>query len=105
MKNRDIMLNIVPYEEATLNENGEWNDETVVINEVSIEYLQNADCSGDDGNEDVQALKITARNNGVERFLNIKTDSWSVDSADELKAIIEDFKHRSGIYTEKEEKK
>lgn len=98
------MLNIVPYEEATLNENGEWNDETVVINEVSIEYLQNTDCSGNDGNEDVQALKITARNNGVERFLNIKTNSWSIDSADELKAIIEDFKHRSGIYTEKEEK-
>ena len=99
------MLNIVPYEEATLNENGEWNDETVVIDEVSIEYLQNTDCSGNDGNEEVQALKITARNNGVERFLNIKTDSWSIDSADELKAIIEDFKHRSGIYTEKEEKK
>ena len=98
------MLNIVPYEEATLNKSGKWNDETVVINEVSIEYLQNTDCSGNDGNEDVQALKITARNNGVERFLNIKTDSWSVDSADELKAIIEDFKHRSGIYTENEEK-
>ena len=98
------MLNIVPYEEATLNENGEWNDETVVINEVSIEYLQNTDCSGDDGNEEVQALKITARNNGVERFLNIKTDSWSIDGVDELKTIIEDFKHRSGIYTEKEEK-
>ena len=98
------MLNIVPYEEATLNENGEWNDETVVIDEVSIEYLQNTDCSGNDGNEEVQALKITARNNGVERFLNIKTDSWSIDSADELKAIIEDFKHRSGIYTEKEGK-
>lgn len=95
------MLNIVPYEEATLNENGEWNDETVVIDEVSIEYLQNTDCSGNDGNEDVQALKITARNNGVERFLNIKTDSWSIDSADELKAIIEDFKNRSGICTEK----
>ena len=98
------MKNIIPYEEATLNENGEWNDETVVIDEVSIEYLQNTDCSGNDGNEEVQALKITARNNGVERFLNIKTDSWSIDSADELKAIIEDFKHRSGIYTEKEEK-
>ena len=98
------MLNIVPQEEATLNENGEWGDETVVIDEVSIEYLQNTDCSGHDGNEEVQALKITARNNGVERFLNIKTDSWSIDSADELKAIIEDFKHRSGIYTEKEEK-
>lgn len=99
-----MLINIVPYEEATINERGKWDDETVVIDEVSIEYLQNADCSGDDGNEDMQALKITARNNGVERFLNIKTDSWSVDSADELKAIIEDFKHRSGIYTEKEVK-
>ena len=98
------MLNIVPYEEATLNKSGKWDDETVVIDEVSIEYLQNTDCSGDDGNEEVQALKITARNNGVERFLNIKTDSWSIDGVDELKTIIEDFKQRSGIYTEKEEK-
>ena len=98
------MLNIVPYEEATLNENGKWEEGTVVIDEVSIEYLQNTDCSGHDGNEEVQALKITSRNNGVERFLNIKTDSWSIDGVDELKTIIEDFKHRSGIYTEKEEK-
>ena len=99
-----MRINVVPYEEATLNENGKWEEGTVVIDDISIKYLQNTDCSGDDGNEDVQALKITARNSGVERFLNIKTDSWSIDSADELKAIIEDFKHRSGIYTEKEEK-
>ena len=98
------MLNIVPYEEATINERGKWNDETVVINEVSIEYLQNTDCSGNDGNADVQVLKLTARNNGIARFVNRKTDSWSSECADELKAIIEDFKHRSGIYTEKEEK-
>ena len=98
------MLNIVPYEEATLNENGKWEEGTVVIDEVSIEYLQNTDCSGHDGNEEVQELTLTARNNGIARFINIKTDSWSIDSADELKAIIEDFKHRSGIYTEKEGK-
>lgn len=99
-----MQINIVPYEEASLNKDGKWDDETVVIDEVSIEYLQNTDCSGNDGNEEVQALKITARNNGVERFLNIKTDSWSIDSVDELKTIIEDFEHRSGIYTRKEEK-
>ena len=98
------MLNIVPYEEATLNENGKWDDETVVIDDISIKYLQNSDSSGDDGDEEVQELTLTARNNGIARFLNIKTDSWSIDSADELKAIIEDFKHRSGIYTEKEGK-
>ena len=98
------MLNIVPYEEATLNENGKWEEGTVVIDEVSIEYLQNTDSSGDDGDEEVQELTLTARNNGIARFINIKTDSWSIDGVDELKAIIEDFKHRSGIYTEKEEK-
>lgn len=99
-----MQINIVPYEKASFNEDGSWEDGTVVIDEVSIEYLQNTDCSGNDGNEEVQALKITARNNGVERFLNIKTDSWSIDGVDELKAIIEDFKHRSGICTEKDVK-
>ena len=99
-----MRINVVPYEEATLNENGKWNDGTVVIDDISIKYLQNSDSSGDDGDEEVQELTLTARKNGIARFVNIKTDSWSIDSADELKAIIEDFKHRSGIYTEKEEK-
>ena len=99
-----MRINIVPYEEATLNENGKWDDETVVIDEVSIKYLQNSDSSGDDGDEEVQELTLTARNNGIARFINVKTDSWSIDDVDELKAIIEDFKHRSGIYTKKEEK-
>ena len=99
-----MRINVVPYEEATLNENGKWEEGTVVIDDISIKYLQNSDSSGDDGDEEVQELTLTARNNGIARFVNIKTDSWSIDSADELKAIIEDFKHRSGIYTEKEEK-
>lgn len=99
-----MRINIVPYEEATLNENGKWDDETVVIDDISIKYLQNSDSSGDDGDEEVQELTLTARNNGIARFINIKTDSWSIDGVDELKSIIEDFKHRSGIYTEKEEK-
>ena len=99
-----MQINIVPYEEASLNKDGAWEEGTVVIDDISIKYLQNSDSSGDDGNEEVQELTLTARNNGVERFLNIKTDSWSIDSADELKAIIEDFKHRSGICTEKDVK-
>ena len=100
-----MRINVVPYEEATLNENGKWDDGTVVIDDISIKYLQNSDSSGDDGDEEVQELTLTARNNGIARFINIKTDSWSIDGVDELKSIIEDFKHRSGIYTEKEEKK
>ena len=98
-----MKLNIVPYEEAEF-ENDRWVDGTVVIDEISIKYLQNADTSGDDGNEEVQVLTLTARNNGVARFVNLKTDSWSIDDVDELKTIIEDFEHRSGIYTRKEVK-
>lgn len=99
------MINIVPYEDASFNEDcSRWEDGTVVIDEISIKYLQNSDCSGDDGNEEVQELTLTARNNGIARFINIKTDSWSIDSVDELKTIIEDFEHRSGIYTKKEGK-
>ena len=96
-----MKLNIVPYEEAEFN-NDRWTDGTVVIDEISIKYLQNADSSGDDGNEDVQELTLTARNNGVARFVNLKTNSWSIDDVDELKTIIEDFEHRSGIYEGKE---
>ena len=99
-----MRINVVPYEEATLNENGKWDDGTVVIDDISIKYLQNSDSSGDDEDEEVQELTLTARNNGIARFINIKTDSWSIDGVDELKSIIEDFKHRSGIYTEKEGK-
>ena len=99
-----MLINIVPYEEASLNKDGAWEEGTVVIDDISIKYLQNSDSSGDDGNEEVQELTLTARNNGIARFINIKTDSWSIDSADELKAIIEDFKHRSGICTEKDVK-
>lgn len=96
-----MKLNIVPYEQAEF-EGERWVEGTVVVDEISIKYLQNADASGDDGNEEVQALTLTARNNGVARFVNIKTDSWSIDDVDELKTIIEDFEHRSGIYEGKE---
>ena len=82
-----MRINIVPYEEASLNEDGDWEVGTVVIDDISIKYLQNSDSSGDDGNEEVQELTLTARNNGIARFINIKTDSWSIDSADELKAL------------------
>jgi hypothetical protein len=49
----------------------------------------------------VQTLTVSARNNGVSRFLNLKTDNWSIDGIDELSEIIEDFKKRAGI-TDKE---
>ena len=78
-----------------------YEDNVVGIDDVSVTYLQNADCSGDDGKEDVQSITISTRNNGTGRFINIKTDSWSINpDANELEQIIKDFIKRAGLCTE-----
>lgn len=84
-------MEIKPYE------NFEFKDELVGVADVSITYLQNADSSGDDGEEDVQSIIISTRSNGIARFINIKTDSWSISDIDELIEILNDFKKRAGL--------
>lgn len=83
-------LNILPYE----NED-RYEDDNVFVDDVTIKYCQSTDCSGDDGEETVQELTVSSRNNGVARFINIKTDSWSISDIEELNEIIEDFKNRA----------
>ena len=65
------------------------------LDEVSISYYQTNDCteSGDEG----QSMVVSTRNNGVGRFINIKTDNWSIGSIEELVEIIKDFCQRAGI--------
>ena len=84
-------MEIKPYEDF------QFEDELVGVDDVSITYLQNSDCSGEDGKEDVQSITISTRNNGMARFINIKTDSWSIGDVNELAKIIEDFKKRAGL--------
>ena len=78
-------------------EDFKFEDELIGIDDVSITYLQNSDCSGEDGKEDVQSITISTRNNGCARFINIKTESWSINDIDELVKLLEDFKKRSGL--------
>lgn len=73
-------------------ENYHFDDDIIGIDDVSITYLQNSDCSGEDGEENVQSITISTRNNGVSRFINIKTESWSINDVDELEKLIQDFK-------------
>jgi hypothetical protein len=84
-------MEIKPYEKFA------FEDGNVGIDKVTVSYLQNSDSSGDDGEENVQKLILTTRNNGVARFINIKTDSWSIDNADELIQIIKDFEKRAEL--------
>lgn len=70
-----------------------YKSQQIGINDVSIQYVQTGDCTEDEDN--VQTITISSRNNGVGRFLNIKTDGWSFDNIDELTEIINDFKQRA----------
>jgi hypothetical protein len=78
-------------------EDFKFEDELVGIDDVSITYLQNCDCSGEDGKDDVQSITISTRNNGVARFINIKTDSWSISDVNEIINLVEDFKKRAEL--------
>ena len=74
-----------------------FDDNVIGVDDVSITYEQNSDSSGDDGEETVQSITLSTRNNGVARFINIKTESWSIDDVNELIEIVNDFKKRAGL--------
>ena len=81
-------IKIVPWEKA------KFGDNEVVIDEVSVTYHQDHDCTED---EDVfQNITLSTRNNGCARFINIKTENWSIDPfSDDFELILKDFCERA----------
>ena len=77
--------------------------ESPYIDDISITYCQNEDCT--QNMEDVQSITISSRNNGIARFINIKTESWSIDDPNALKEIIEDFCKRASLTLKMNENK
>lgn len=71
------------------------NDNQVLLYETTMTYVQNPDCT-EDRDSDWQKLTISTRDNGVDKFLNIKTDNWSLDNAESLCDIIKDYCKRIG---------
>lgn len=89
-------MNIIPIEDYDFEHPG--NDGMdVAIEEVTIRYVQPMDTSGVENINDTQELVISTRDTGSGRFLNIKTESWSIESAEEMMNIINDFKRRANI--------
>ena len=76
-------------------EDFKFEDGHIGIDDVSITYLQNSDCTEED--ENVQSITISTRNNGIGRFINIKTENWSFDDINELEELIKDFKKRAEL--------
>lgn len=89
---------IVPYEFSS------FDDGEIIVDKVTVSYMQKNDSSGEDidGTDGAQEITLTARSNGLARFVNIKTDSWSIENADEFKLIVEDFERRAGIPSNEE---
>jgi len=90
-------MKLIEWEKADFNEY-----DAVVVDEVSVTYTQKPDCT-EDGDGEWQELKVSSRNNGVGRFMNISTQNWSVNDAEDIRKVLEDFCHRAGIEKEKED--
>ena len=75
-----------------------WPDESrdqVLLEEITCKYLQPADCTED--RDEVQTITISSRDGGGGKFINFKTESWSITGDDfkkELIPLFEDFKSR-----------
>lgn len=73
----------------------EEGKEQVLLDEVICKYIQEADCTED---RDVpQEIIISSRDGGGGKFINIKTESWSINGEnleDDLIPLINDFKRR-----------
>ena len=70
-------------------------DNEILLDEAVLTYVQNPDCT-EDPEDDWQKITISLRDNGVSKFLNIKTNNWSLDSEEELVTLIKDYKTRVG---------
>jgi len=71
------------------------NDNQVLLDEAVITYVQNPDCT-EDRDGDWQSLTLSIRDNGIDKFLNMKTDNWSFDNIEMLSVVIDDFCKRIG---------
>ena len=70
-------------------------EDQVLLAEITCKYWQNPDCT-EDSEADPQEIVISSRDNGVAKFINIKTDNWSINGnfEEDLIPLLEDFKHR-----------
>ena len=90
-------MEIKPFEKGDF-------DKDILVSEVSVTYYQSNDNSGEDPEEDgVQEIRLKTRDNGIARYINIKTDSWSIESAEEFSKLIKDFSERAGLLDDKED--
>lgn len=68
----------------------------IFLDEIVCTYIQEPDCTEDRDGEP-QSIILSSRDGGGGKFINIKTNGWSIcgdNLTDDLIPLIEDFKHR-----------
>ena len=90
------MNEIKPFETMT------YEDGDICVDDVQVTYTQNGDCT--ESEDEVQTLTVSSRNNGMARFINIKTENWSISDVNELIKVINDFISRASIIYEGKQK-
>ena len=82
---------------------GYYEGEAILLEEITCTYLQEPDCT-ESRDDEPQAITISSRDGGGGKFLNIKTDGWSVDTnLESLTVVLEDFKKRMNYGSENNE--
>ena len=76
-------------------DNCDYKDDEIYIDESSITYVQNGDCSS----ADVQSITLSTDNNGSSRYIWFRTDRWAISDIDDLIKILKDFQVRVGMGT------
>lgn len=71
-------------------------DEEILLDEITMTYYQNPDCT-EDRDDDGQTIRLSTRDGGGGKFIHIKTDGWSISDEKDLDVLINDFKNRVGI--------
>ena len=83
--------------------NGYYEGETILLDEITCTYLQEPDCT-ESRDDEPQAITISSRDGGGGKFLNIKTDGWSVDTnLESLTVVLKKKKKRMNYGSENNE--
>jgi len=72
------------------------NDDEVLLDEISMTYYQNPDCT-EDRDGDGQTITLSTRDGGGGKFIHIKTTGWSISDEKDLDELVKDFRNRCEI--------
>ena len=62
----------------------------ILLDEISCTYLQDNDCT--ENSDDLQSIILSTRDGGGGKFINIKTENWSLDDPEDLVKLLNHFK-------------